>query len=39
VTAVVGLWREFRRQMTISRNAGGGNGIAGIEAGGHDRSS
>jgi hypothetical protein len=25
--------------MTISRNAGGGNGIAGIEAGGHDRSS
>jgi hypothetical protein len=39
VTGVVGLWREFRRQMTISRNAGGGNGIAGIEAGGHDRSS
>jgi len=39
VTGVVGLWREFPRQMTISRNAGGGNGIAGIEAGGHDRSS
>ena len=26
---VTGLWRE----MTITRNAGGGNGIAGIEAG------
>jgi hypothetical protein len=26
---VRGLWRE----MTITRNAGGGNGIAGIEAG------
>ena len=26
---VMGLWRE----MTITRNAGGGNGIAGIEAG------
>ena len=25
----MGLWRE----MTITRNAGGGNGIAGIEAG------
>jgi hypothetical protein len=39
VTGVVGLWREFRREMTITRNAGGGNGIAGIEAGEHDRSS
>ena len=26
---VTGLWRE----MTVTRNAGGGNGIAGIEAG------
>jgi hypothetical protein len=26
---VTGLWQE----MTITRNAGGGNGIAGIEAG------
>ena len=33
VAGVVGLWREFRREMTIIRNAGGGDGIAGIEAG------
>jgi hypothetical protein len=25
--------RGLRREMTITRNAGGGNGIAGIEAG------
>lgn len=39
VTGVVGLWREFRREMTITRNAEGGDGLAGIEAGTHDRSS
>ena len=39
VTGVVGLWRDFRREMTITRNAGGGNGIARIEVATHDRSS
>jgi hypothetical protein len=39
VTGIVGLWRDFRREMTISRNAGGGDGIAGIEVAAHDRSS
>jgi hypothetical protein len=39
VTGVVGLWRDFRREMTSTRNAGGGNGIARIEVATHDRSS
>ena len=39
LTGVVGLWREFRREMTVIRNAEGGDGLAGIEAGTHDRSS
>jgi hypothetical protein len=39
LTGVVGLWREFRREMTFTRNAGGGDGLARIEAGTHDRSS
>jgi transcriptional regulator with XRE-family HTH domain len=39
VAGVVGLWREFRREMAITRNAGGGDGLAEIEVGGHDRSS
>ena len=39
LTGAVGLWREFRREMTFIRNAGGGDGLARIEAGTHDRSS
>ena len=39
LTGVLGLWREFRRTMTTIRNTEGGNGLAEIEAGTHDRSS
>jgi transcriptional regulator with XRE-family HTH domain len=39
VTGVVGLWREFRREMAIIRDGDGSDGLAGIEAGAHARSS
>src|SRR6185437_12559490 len=39
VAGVVGLWREFRREMAIIRDGEGSDGLAGIEAGAHGRSS
>jgi transcriptional regulator with XRE-family HTH domain len=39
VAGVVGLWREFRREMTVIRDGADGDGAAGIEAGTHGRSS
>ena len=33
VAGVVGLWREFRREMAIIRNAEGGDGLARIGGG------
>jgi hypothetical protein len=39
VAGVVGLWREFRREMAIIRDGEGPDGLAGVEAGAHGRSS
>jgi len=39
VAGVVGLWREFRREMAIIREGEGPDGLAGMEAGAHGRSS
>ena len=39
VAGVVGLWREFRREMAIIRDGEGSDGLAGVEAGAHGRSS
>jgi hypothetical protein len=39
VAGVVGLWREFRREIAIIRDGEGRNERAGIEAGPHGRSS
>src|SRR5689334_11731570 len=39
VAGVMGLWREFRREMAAVRDEAGGDGLAGIEAGAHGRSS
>ncbi|MGD0246941.1 MAG: helix-turn-helix transcriptional regulator [Streptosporangiaceae bacterium] len=39
VAGVVGLWREFRRELAVIRDEAGGDGLAGIEAGTHGRSS
>jgi hypothetical protein len=39
VAGVVGLWCAFRREMAVIRNVAGGDGLAGIEAGTHGRSS
>ena len=39
VAGVVGLWREFRREMAIIRDGEGPDGLAGMEAGAHGRSS
>src|SRR5690242_21726570 len=38
VAGVVGLWREFRREMAIIRDGEGPDGRVGIEAGTHGRS-
>src|SRR5690242_19216965 len=39
VAGVMGLWREFRREMAAIRDEAGADGMAGIEAGAHARSS
>ncbi len=39
VAGVVGLWREFRREMAVIRDEAGADVRAGIEAGAHGRSS
>jgi hypothetical protein len=39
VAGVVGLWQEFRREMAIIRNGEGSDGLVGMEAGAHGRSS
>ena len=39
VAGVVGLWREFRRELAIIRDGEGPDGLAGMEAGAHGRSS
>jgi hypothetical protein len=39
IAGVVGLWREFRREMANIRDGEGSDGPAGIEAGTHGRSS
>lgn len=36
---LVGLWREFRRELAIARDGAGGDRLAGIETGTHGRSS
>jgi len=36
---VMGLWREFRREMAAIRDEAGADGLARIEAGAHGRSS
>ena len=39
MAGVVGLWREFRREMAVIRDEAGADVRAGIEAGAHGRSS
>ena len=39
MAGVMGLWREFRREMATIQDEAGGDGLAGIEAGAHGRSS
>lgn len=39
VAGVVGLWREFRREIAIIHDGEGADGLAGTEAGAHGRSS
>jgi transcriptional regulator with XRE-family HTH domain len=39
VAGVLGLWREFRREMAIIQDGEGSDGLAGMEAGAYGRSS
>ena len=39
MAGVVRLWREFRREIAVIRDGEGPDGLAGIEAGAHGRSS
>jgi hypothetical protein len=39
MVGVMGLWREFRQEMAAIQDEAGGDGLAGIEAGAHGRSS
>jgi hypothetical protein len=39
VAGVLGLWREFRRELAAIQDSEGSDGLAGIEAGAHGRSS